>query len=599
MSGKAASPQPGIRYQPDERPPVGLAIGVGLQLAVLNIAAIMLIPTVVMRAAGASEAYVTWAVFATVAVSGLTTVLQAFRWGRLGGGHVLLMGASAAFISVSITAVAEGGAALLATLVVVTAVVPLLLSWRLAQVQRIVTPTVAGTVIMLIPITVLPAVGDLLVSVPDGSPAAGAPLSALVTVVAIAGLTLKAPGAWRLWAPVIGVGAGSLVGGWFGLYDVSRVAAAAWIDYPRGRWPGFDLSFGPAFWALLPAFLLVAVIAAVRTMSSAVAVQRVSWRGARAIDYRAVQGAVTLDGVGNLLSGLAGTLPNTTYSVSAPLITLTGVAARGVGIAAGVAFVGLVFLPKTLAVVLAVPDPVFAGYLLVLLGLLFLVGVNIVVQDGLDARKGMIVGLALLIGIGSHYGVLFPELLAGFAGGLLHNGMNAGGYSAILMTLFVALTAPRRSRFRAARFDRSVLPEVATFIRGFAAQNHWDEATAQRLEAAGEETMLTLLREAGGAGQARRRLLLSAYREAGGAVLEVVVGFGEHNLQDRLALLGEPSGNGPGGGAPGDVETLEREVSLRLLRHLSASVRHQQFHDTDVVTVRVQAPAAPGGARAR
>ena len=51
-----------------------LAVGLGLQLAVLNLAAIMLFPTVVTRAAGESEAYVAWAVFATVAVSGMTTV---------------------------------------------------------------------------------------------------------------------------------------------------------------------------------------------------------------------------------------------------------------------------------------------------------------------------------------------------------------------------------------------------------------------------------------------------------------------------------------------------------------------------------------------
>ena len=588
MAHAGAGSHSGIRYQPDDRPPALLAIGVGVQLAILNIAAIMLIPAVVMRAGGASEAYASWAVFATVAVSGLTTALQAFRLGRFGGGHVLLMGASAAFISVSITAVAEGGPALLATLVIITAVVPLLLSWRLAQVQRIVTPAVAGTVIMLIPITVLPAVGDLLTSVPAGSPAAGAPLSALATVAVITTLTLKAPGAWRLWAPVIGVGAGALVGGWFGLYDSGRVAAAAWVDLPQGRWPGFDLSFGASFWALLPAFLLVAVIAAVRTMSSAVAVQRVSWRGARAIDYRAVQGAVTLDGVGNLLSGLAGTLPNTTYSVSAPLISLTGVAARGVGIATGVVFLVLVFLPKTLAVILAVPDPVFAAYLLVLLGLLFLVGINIVVQDGLDARKGMIVGLALLIGVSAHYGMIFPDLLAEFAGGLLGNGMNAGGYSAIAMTLFLALTESRRSRFRAARFDRSVLPDVATFIRAFAARNGWDEATAQRLDAAGEEALLALLgddavrREGHG-----RHLHLAAYREEGGAVLEFAVGPGGRNLQDRIALLGEQR----------DGAALEREVSLRLLRHLASSVRHRQYHDTDVVTVRVQAPVPARGAR--
>ena len=35
---------------------------------------------------------------------------------------------------------------------------------------------------------------------------------------------------------------------------------------------------------------------------------------------------------------------------------------------------------------------------------------------------------------------------------------------------------------------------------------------------------------------------------------------------------------------------IEREVSLRLLRHIASSVRHQQFHDTDIVTVRVDAP---------
>ena len=264
-------------------------------------------------------------------------------------------------------------------------------------------------------------------------------------------------------------------------------------------------------------------------------------------------------------------------------------AARGVGVAAGAVFVVLVFLPKTLAVILAVPDPVFAGYLLVLLGLLFLVGINIVVQDGLDARKGTIVGLALLIGVSAHYGLIFPDLLAGFAGGLLRNGMNAGGYSAILMTLFVALTESRRSRFRAARFDRSVLPDVATFIRAFAARNGWDETMAHRLDAAGEETLLTLLREDDARGEGRRRhLLLAAYREEGGAVLEFTVGPGGNNLQDRIALLGEHT----------DEAALERDVSLRLLHHLASSVRHRQYHDTDLVTVRVRAPASAPEARA-
>ena len=39
-----------------------------------------------------------------------------------------------------------------------------------------------------------------------------------------------------------------------------------------------------------------------------------------------------------------------------------------------------------------------------------------------------------------------------------------------------------------------------------------------------------------------------------------------------------------------DETPLEREVSLRLLRHLASSVRHQQYRDMDVVTVSVKGP---------
>ena len=234
----------GVRYQPDEKPPPALALGVGLQLAVLNIAAIMLIPMVVMRAAGMSEAYLSWAVLASVTVCGLTTMLQAVRAGRFGAGHVLVMGTSGAFIPASIMALTEGSPALLATLAAIAAVVPFLLSWRLSLFQRILTPSVSGTVIMLIPVTVLPFVSGLVASGPDGGTLPGAPLSFFVTLLLIGGIALRGAGALRLWAPVIGVVVGTAVAGYHGLYDLERVAAAAWIDLPRLRPPGFDLEFG-------------------------------------------------------------------------------------------------------------------------------------------------------------------------------------------------------------------------------------------------------------------------------------------------------------------------------------------------------------------
>ena len=584
MSANGPGGRTGLRYQPDERPPAALAFGLGFQIAVLTIAGIILVPTIVMRAAGASEDYLSWAVFGTVAICGATTVLQSIRTGRIGSGHVLIMGASGAFIAVCINAVAAGGPALLATLVVISSLVPLLISVRLALFQRILTPTVSGTVIMLIPVTVMPAVFKLLGDVPADSAPLAAPLSAFAAVLVIAAIALKASGALRLWAPVIGVVAGAAVAAGFGLYDAGRVIDAPWVGVPVGEWAGFDLEFGPSFWALLPAFLLVAVIATIRSISGAVAIQRVSWRRSRAVDFRAVQGAIAVDGLGNVLSGLAGTTPNTASTVGASVAELTGVAARSVGVACGAVFLAVAFLPKLLALVLAIPGPVIAAYLGVLLATLFVIGMRIAIQDGIDYRKGLIVGVSFWIGVGFQNDLVFPEHVAQFAGGLLRNGVTAGGLAAILMTFFVELTKPRRSRMEAA-FDLSVLSKIRAFLGAFATRTGWDAAMAERLDAVCDETLLTLIRpEEEGRESQERRLRLVAYREGHGAVLEFVVASRQGNIQDRLALLGDQ----PGGAS------VEREVSLRLLRRLASSVRHQQYHGTDIVTIRVAAPAGGG-----
>lgn len=68
-----------------------------------------------------------------------------------------------------------------------------------------------------------------------------------------------------------------------------------------------------------------------------------------------------------------------------------------------------------------------------------------------------------------------------------------------------------------------------------------------------------------------------AYRDGRDAMLEFIAGGGDENIEDRLALLKE--------GASGDA--VERDVSLRLLRHLAEEVRHRQYHDADFISVRV------------
>ena len=568
-----------VRYEADDKPPAPLAFGLGLQLAILTIAGVVLTPAIVIRAAGGSEGFLAWAVFAAVAVSGITTVVQAVRIGRVGAGYVLMMGTSGAFIAVCITAIAEGGPAMLATLVVISSLFQFVLSTRLSLLRQVLTPTVAGTVIMLIPVTVMPIIFDMLKQVPEGASTQSAAISALATLLVIAGIALKAKAALRLWAPVIGVVAGSAVAGYYGLYETALVAEAAWVGLPDGEWPGLDLGFGPVFWSLLPAFVFVTLVGAIETVGDAIAIQHVSWRRPRAVDFRAVQGAVAADGVGNLLSGLAGTVPNTTYSTSVSVTELTGVGARSVGVAVGALFIAMAFLPKALAVVLAIPGPVAAAYVTVLMAMLFVVGMKVVIQNGIDYRNGLVAGLAFWAGVGFQNGVIFPEYFAEFAGGLLQNGMTAGGLVAILLSLFLELTAPRRTRTETP-LDVSALPKIREFLGAFASRSGWDAAMTSRLEAASEETLLTLIEKEEAAQRKRRRLRLVARKEDDQAVLEFVAATGEGNLQDRIALLGERTAGAPA----------EQEVSLRLLRHVASSVLHQQYYDMDIVTVRVDAP---------
>lgn len=582
MTRKDPAHEHGLRYQADDNISLPLALGLGLQLTALIVSIPILIPTVVMRAAGASEAYLSWAVFAAVAICGAATMLQARRIGRLGAGYVIIMSSSTAFIGPSIDAIKSGGAALLVTLVVVASLFQFLLSARLALFRRILTPTVSGAVLMLVPVTAMPSVLGMLDRVPDGSPAHVGPLCAIATVLVIAVIALKASGALRLWAPVIGVVAGSVVGALFGLYDFGRIADAPWVGLPEVAWPGIDLDFGPAFWSLLPPFLLVTLIVTLRSISSSVAVQSVSWRQKRAVDFRAVQGAVNVDGISNLLCGLAGTVPNTGYSVSAALAELTGVAARRVGIATGAMFVVLAFFPKALAAVLAIPGPVVGGYLGVLMAMLFLVGIKVLVQDGLEYRKGLIVGIAFWLGLGFEIDMIFPEQAAAFAGGLFSNAMTTGGLAAILMTLFVELTKSRRLRM-ASTLELSALPKIREFLRSFAEREGWHSDMADRLEAVGEECLLNLVPPEDDAATASRprRLRLVAYRDNVGAVVEFTAAPGDDNIQDQLVVLGDL----------GDDASIEHEASLRLLRHLASSVRHQQYHDIDIVTVHVKVPA--------
>ena len=575
----AAHVNENVRYEPDDRPPNLVTVGAGFQAAMLIVAPVVLTVVIVARIADQPESYIAWGAFAALLVSGITTIVQAVRVGRIGSGHVLIMGTSGAFISVCVVALTQGGPAMMATLIAISSLFQFMLAARLSLLRRIFTPVVSGTVIMLIAATVMPIVFDTLKDVPEGSPPAAAPLAALATLATVAGLILRGPPAWRLWSPIIGIVVGCAVAAPFGLYDAQQVLDAPWVGLHLGEWPGFHLVPDHALLALLPAFVVVTLVGAIETIGDGVAIQRVSQRRPRATDFRVVQGALNADGVGNLLSGLLGTLPNTTYSTSISLADVTGIAARRVGVVIGVIFIVVAFFPKFTALLIAIPTPVAAAYITVFIGVLFVQGMKIVIQDGVDHRKAVVVGLSFWIGTGFQNGWIFADQLGeGFLGALLGNGMTSGAIVAIIMMVFIELTGPRRRRLETS-LDMNALPKLAEFLQGFASRAGWSPESAERLVLVGEETLLSMSEEENGLEAHRtRRLVVTARNGVGGAELEFISAYEGDNLEDQLAYMGE---------APEITDG--REISFRLLRHYASSVHHQKYHGVDIVTVSVDA----------
>ena len=192
------------RYEAHENPPLLASLGYGLQFSLLASATLLVTPVIVVKASGRGDSYLVWMVFASLVVVGVSTLLQVRRLGPVGAGAVLPMFTAAFSIPFCITAVVDGGPATLTALVLVSGAFQLVISKWLFILRRLVTPTVGGTVMMILSITLASVVFGLLNEASEAEPVS-APLTALATLAIVAALTFRGSAVLRLWAPMIGI----------------------------------------------------------------------------------------------------------------------------------------------------------------------------------------------------------------------------------------------------------------------------------------------------------------------------------------------------------------------------------------------------------
>ena len=568
-----------LRYEPEEKCPPTLALNSALQIFVPNTISVILLTTIVALASGHGSDYLSWAIFSGLVITGISIILHSFRFWHIGSGRLVVTNFNVPFLAVTTLALATGGPGLLASLVMVSTVLQLLITMRLASFRRLFTPTVSGTIIMLVAVSAVPFIVSRTVIAPAGVSLERFLIPGIAALAVGALVTLKGSPGLRLWTLPLTLVSGVVVAAPMGLYDIGLVIEAQWVSLPDLTWRGFDFTFGVEFWSLLPGFVFVSLTAYLKSLGDLSAIYQASYREPRALDHRVVQSGLNLYGGTTFLTGVLGTVPiSAPWAVTVVYVSFTGVASKVVGIYLGLATLAIAPFSKLIAFLVVVPSPVLIAIYVIIFGALFVEGAKIAFAGQMDHKRGTIIGVSLVVGISA--GSLAGQL-EGSLGNIAGSVVASGSAVALGMTAISELTGTRLRKLEVDLALSSLTP-IAEFLDGFAANRGWSEEARNRLHHVGEEVTLSLL-EQGDEDEFSegedRRLTATAQAEGDSVEVEFVVFSRDttgQNIEDRLAYMDSDS----------ELEDGE-QFSMRLLGHYASSVHHRKYYGIDIVTVRV------------
>ena len=178
-----------------------------------------------------------------------------------------------------------------------------------------------------------------------------------------------------------------------GMINFKGVADAAWFSLPTFTFPVFDIS---AMLIIAPACLVVL---------------------AEHIGHLIVTGNITEedlmkkpglhlsllgDGISNVLSGLVGSPPNTTYGENIGVMAITRV--YSVWVIRGAALIAILFscMGKIAAIIQSIPGPVMGGITILLYGVIATSGIRMLVENKVDFSKSynmVLASVTFVIGV--------------------------------------------------------------------------------------------------------------------------------------------------------------------------------------------------------
>ncbi|MCC6197030.1 MAG: purine/pyrimidine permease [Burkholderiales bacterium] len=416
-----------LSYGVDDTPPLAVNVLSGLQhVGMMSI--YLIYPAIVAQAAGGSAEVAVAMISMSLIALAVGTALQTIRIGPFGSGYLCQPIPSVVYFVPSLVAAKHAGLHAVFAMTIAAGLVEMALARALGRLRALFPAEIAGLVVLLVGL----ATGVVGLRTALGTGERAGPVTstdaglALLTLAIMAALNVWGSRALRLFCVLIGMVVGCVVAWMLGRLGDSQLAAIAAVPMfalPTVSHVGF--AFDPTL--ALP-FLVAAVAATLKVIGNVTTCQKTNDADWVRADMRSISRGVAGDGLGSLVAGALGAHGLNSSTGAVGLATATGVTSRRVAYPVAAILLVLAFVPKLGILFHAMPRPVAGAALVFSATFIIINGLEIMASRLLDARKTLVIGLALVFGFA-------VEVMPGLLDALPPAARTALGTSIVLGTL--------------------------------------------------------------------------------------------------------------------------------------------------------------------
>lgn len=366
--------------------------------------------------------------------AGIGTFLQARRFGPVGSGLLSVNGTSFAYLDLLLRAGTEGGLPLACGMVLAAVPFQFAVAFFLPWLRRLFSPLVAGIVVLLIGLNLIPVAGYYIATPVNGESldALGNFLLAGVVISVLLLTQIIGRPLLRICGPVLAILIGYGLAGAMGLLAWPESTNGGWLLLPE------PLRAGLAFkWELLLPFMVIYLVSSIEAIGDLSATASLSGMEIRGPDFwKRLRGGIFSDAITSTLAGFLSVFPTATFSQNNGVIQLTGVGSRQVGYYVAGLLVVAGLLPQTGIFFSMIPKPVLGGVTLLLFGLIAGAGLRMINELEIGGKEVTVLAVSLGMAFGISSQEAMVESLPGLLRGILGSPVAAGGLTAVAMNYF-------------------------------------------------------------------------------------------------------------------------------------------------------------------